>query len=179
MTETTAAQGYQVVGEGRLREVVGRGLEEFGALVGQTIEHRPARTVTDTDHAMTLGLTGNVAPVHSDAEFCARTGRERPLVCGVVTLGLVIGASVRSTSGLTTANLALDDVRFEQPVHVGDTLRAETEILSARPSASRPDQGVVTVRTTAFNQFDRRVITLTRAFLVPADATAVRTATGY
>ncbi|MFJ3673409.1 MaoC family dehydratase [Streptomyces sp. NPDC090106] len=179
MTQTPVAQGYRTVGEGRLREVVGRGLEEFGALVGQTIEHRPARTVTDTDHAMTLALTGNAAPVHCDAQFCERTGRERPLVCGVVTLGLVIGASVRSTSGLTTANLALDEVRFEQPVHVGDTLRTETEVLSARPSASRPGQGVVTVRTSAFNQFDRRVITLTRAFLVPADATAVRTATAY
>ncbi|MDX3233062.1 MaoC family dehydratase [Streptomyces sp. ME19-01-6] len=151
MTGTTVVQGYRSVGEGRLREVVGRGLEEFGALVGQIIEHRPARTVTDTDHAMTLALTGNVAPVHSDAQFCERSGRERPLVCGVVTLGLAIGASVRSTSGLTTANLALDDVRFEQPVHVGDTLRAETEILSARPSASCPGQGVVMCRTTAFN----------------------------
>lgn len=179
MTGTTDIQGYRAVGEGRLREVVGRGLEEFGALVGQTIEHRPARTVTETDHAMTLALTGNVAPVHGDAQFCERIGRERPLVCGVVTLGLVVGASVRSTSGLTTANLALDNVRFEQPVHVGDTLRAETEILSARPSASRPGQGVVTCRTTAFNQFDQRVITLTRAFLVPADASAVRTATAY
>ncbi|WP_221354634.1 MaoC family dehydratase [Streptomyces beigongshangae] len=179
MTETNIVQGYRAVGEGRLREVVGRGLEEFGALVGQTLEHRPARTVTDTDHAMTLALTGNVAPVHCDAQFCERTDRKRPLVCGVVTLGLVIGASVRSTSGLTSANLALDDVHFEQPVHVGDTLRAETKILSARASASRPDQGVVTVRTTAFNQFDQRVITLSRAFLVPADATAVRTATAY
>lgn len=179
MTPTPVVQGYRTVGEGRLREVVGRGLEEFGTLVGQTIEHRPARTVTDTDHAMTLALTGNVAPVHSDQQFCERTGRKRALVCGVVTLGLVIGASVRSTSGLTTANLALDEVRFEQPVHVGDTLRAETEILSARPSTSRPDQGVVTVRTTAFNQFDRRVITLTRAFLVPADTAAVRAATDY
>lgn len=170
-------QGYRLVGENRFRELVGRGLDEFAA--DQVIEHRPARTVTDSDHILTLALTGNPAPVHSDAQFCERTGRERPLVCGIVTLGIVVGASVRSTSGLTTANLALDDVRFEHPVHVGDTLRAETEILTCRPSQSRPEHGVVTCRTVAHNQHDQRVITFTRTFLVPADAGAVRDATDY
>ncbi|WP_395108334.1 MaoC family dehydratase [Actinomadura sp. SCN-SB] len=169
--------GYRAIGDRRLREVVGRGLEEF--VVGQIIEHRPARTVTETDHLLTLALTANPAPVHSDIRFCEQTGRDRPLVCGMVTLGIVLGATVRSTSGLTTANLALDGLRLENPVHVGDTLRAETEILTARRSRNRPEHGVVTCRINGYNQRDQRVITFTRVFLVPADAIQVRDATGY
>ncbi|MFB7836062.1 MaoC family dehydratase [Streptomyces sp. NPDC056056] len=170
-------QGYRPVGDHRVREIVGRGLDEF--TVGEVIEHRPARTVSDMDRVMVLALTGNPAPVHSDAEYCERTGREQLLVCGITTLGIVVGATVRATSGLTSANLALDDVRFTNPVHIGDTLRAETEVLAARPSQSRPDHGVVTCRTTAFNQRDEQVLTFTRTFLVPADATVVRDATSY
>ncbi|MFD0854051.1 MaoC family dehydratase, partial [Actinomadura adrarensis] len=169
--------GYRRVGDNRVRELVGRGLEEF--VVGEIIEHRPARTVTETDHLLTLALTANPAPVHSDVRYCEQTGRGRPLVCGMVTLGIVLGATVRSISGLTTANLALDGLRLENPVHVGDTLRAETEILTARRSRTRPEHGVVTCRTNGYNQHDQRVITFTRAFLVPADPAQLRDATGY
>lgn len=170
-------QGYRVVGENRIREIVGFGLGDF--VVGQVLEHRPARTVTETDHIMMLALTGNPGPIHSDTQFCERTGRDRPLVCGLVTLGLVLGATIRSTSGLTTASLALDDLRLPHPVHVGDTLRAESEIVDAHRSTSRPHEGVVTTRITGYNQHDQPVITFTRTFLVPADATVVRDATGY
>lgn len=169
--------GYRVVGDNRIRELVGRGLTEF--VVGQIIEHRPARTVTETDHLISLALTGNPAPVHIDLRFCEATGRDRPLVCGMVTLGIVLGATVRSTSGLTTANLALDELRLQHPVHVGDTLRADTEILTARRSQSRPEHGVVTCRTNGYNQHDEQVITFTRAFLVPADADHLRACTDY
>ncbi len=170
-------QGYRLVGENRIRENVGLGLADF--VVGHVIEHRPARTVTETDHILMLSLTGNPAPVHSDAQFCERSGRDRPLVCGVVTLGIVLGATVRTISGLTTASLALDELCLTNPVHVGDTLRAETEILTARLSTSRPDRGVVTCRTTGYNQHDQQVITFTRTFLVPADARQVRDLTDY
>lgn len=170
-------QGYRRVDERRVRENVGFGLADF--TVGQIIEHRPARTVTETDHVMTLALTGNPAPIHSDIRFCRDTGHDRPLVCGMVTLGIVLGATVRSTSGLTSANLAMDGLRLEAPVHVGDTLRAETEILEARQSKSRPEFGIVTCRVNGFNQDRKRVITFTRTFLVPSDAESVRDATGY
>lgn len=169
--------GYRVVGKDRVREIIGLGLTDF--VVGQVIEHRPARTVTETDHVQILALTGNGAPVHSDGEFCRDTGRDRVLVCGILTMNLVLGATVRSTSGLTSANLALDEVRFEHPVHVGDTLRAESTVLAARRSASRPADGVITCRVAGYNQDGQRVFSCTRIFLVPADASSVRDATGY
>ncbi|GAA2798564.1 MaoC family dehydratase [Saccharopolyspora taberi] len=176
-SSTGTPPGYRTVGENRIRETVGRGLAEFA--VGQVIEHRPARTVTETDHIMMLALTGNPAPIHSDTQFCQQIGSEKPVVCGIVTLGIVLGASVRSTSGLTTANIAMNELVLEHPVHVGDTLRAQTEIREARPSRSRPDQGVVTTRTEGFNQHDQRVIAFTRTFLVPADAAELRETTDY
>lgn len=120
-----------------------------------------------------------MAPVHSDIRFCERLGNERVLVCGMVTLGIVMGASVRSTSGLTSASLALDGLRLEHPVFVGDTLYAQTEITEARQSQSRPEIGIVTSKISGFNQEDKRVIVLQRTFLVPADADAVRDTTDY
>lgn len=171
------AQGFRVVGDNRVRESIGLCLDEV--TVGMVIEHRPAVTITDGLHAMWLQLTGNPAPVHSDQRYCERVGRDQPLVCGIVTLGIVSTASVRSISALTTANLGMNDACWTGAVHVGDTLRAQSEILHARPSRSRPDHGVLTVRTTGFNQRDAQVITFTRTFLIPADAAAFRAATDY
>ncbi|MEU5592634.1 MaoC family dehydratase [Streptomyces sp. NPDC020298] len=171
--------GYRRVGENRIRESVGLGLEDIAPLVGTVIEHRSARTVTETEHVQVLALTGNEAPVHSDRQFCARTGRDQVLVCGILTMNIVLGLTVRATSALTTANLALDEVRFEHPVYVGDTLRAQSEILVARRSTSHPENGIVTCRIEGYNQRDQRVFSCTRTFFVPVDATAVRDATDY
>ncbi|MFE0055412.1 MaoC family dehydratase [Streptomyces sp. NPDC059003] len=169
--------GYRRISENRIRALVGRGLEEF--TVGEVIEHRPARTVTETEHVQILALSGNEAPVHSDVEFCKRTGHDSVLVCGLLTMNIVLGLTVRDTSGLTSANLALDEVRFEHPVHVGDTLRAHSKILTARRSQSRPGDGIVTCQVEGYNQRDERVFSCKRTFLVPVDADAVREATDY
>ena len=134
--------------------------------------------MTETDHLLTLALSGNPAPVHSDAQFCDRTGRGQVLVCATVTLGIVLGATVRATSALTTASLALDELRLPHPVHVGDTLRAETEILAVRRSRSRSDHAILTCRVTGYNQHEQQVITFTRTFLIPADPT-IRDTTDY
>lgn len=169
--------GFRHIAEGRIRENVGLGYDEF--TVGLVIEHRPGRTVTETDNILGTALTGNVAPIHTDAHYSANTEWGRILVCGGVTLNLVAGMSVRSTSGLTAANLALTDVQFKAPVFVGDTLYAETEVLSRRRSKSRPTNGIITCRTSGHNQAGTRVLTFTRTFLVPTDPDAVRAATNY
>jgi itaconyl-CoA hydratase len=169
--------GFRPVEGGRIREVVGLGLA--GLVPGLVIEHRPARTVTEAEHVQVLALMGNEAPIHSDTEYCRRTGHPQVLVCGMLTLNIVLGMTVRSTSGMTTGNLALDEVRWEKPVHVGDTLSARSTVLSARRSNSRSDQGIVTCRVDGFNQHGDRVVTGTRTFFVPADPDVVRDATGY
>ncbi|MER5563767.1 MaoC family dehydratase [Streptomyces sp. NPDC002506] len=169
--------GFRPVGDGRIRESVGLGLPDL--VPGLVIEHRPARTVTEAEHVQVLALMGNEAPIHSDIEYCRRTGQPKVLVCGMLTLNIVLGMTVRATSGMTTGNLALDEVRWTQPVHVGDTLSARSTVLSARPSGSRPDQGIVTCRVDGFNQHDSLVVTGTRTFFVPAHPDVVRDATHY
>lgn len=170
-------QGYRYVAEGRIRENVGLGYDEF--VIGVIIEHRPGRTVTEMDNVLISTLTGNTAPIHTDAHYARKTELGQILVCSGVTLNIVAGMTVRSTSGLTVGNLGLDEVRFENPVFVGDTLYAETEILDRRLSQSRPDNGIVTCRTSGFNEARKRVVKFTRTFLVPTSPEAIRVATNY
>jgi len=66
-------------------------------------------------------------------------------------------------------NLGWREVRLPAPVFAGDTIRAETEVLDKRESASRPGQGIVTVRTRGLNQRDEVVIEFERAIMVPLD----------
>ncbi len=169
--------GYRRVAEGRIRENVGLGYDDFA--VGLIIEHRPGRTVTEMDNVLMSTLTGNVAPIHTDAHYSSKTEWGQILVCGGVTLNIIAGMTVRSCSGLTVANLGLDEVRFENPVFVGNTLYAETEILARRPSNSRPGNGIVTCRTSGFNEAGKRVVVFTRTFLVPTEPEPIRAATNY
>jgi acyl dehydratase len=69
------------------------------------------------------------------------------------TLGLMIGISVNDTTvGTTIANLGMSEVRFPAPLFEGDTVRATTEVLSVRPSSSRPEAGLVEFLHRAFKQ---------------------------
>jgi itaconyl-CoA hydratase len=159
--------GYERTGERRYRERVGFGYEEF--VVGTVFEHRPGRTVTEMDNVLMSTLSMNTSPLHLDAAHCEGTPWGQPLVSSLVTLSIVSGMSVRSTSGQAVANLGWDSIRLHHPVFVGDTLYAESEIVAKRLSASRPGEGIVTVRTTGKTSRDDVVLTFERSFLVPLD----------
>jgi acyl dehydratase len=126
--------------------------EDFS--VGRVFAHRLTRTVTQMDNMLFSNMTLNAQPLHIDAHFCAtETEWGRPLMNSLFTLGLMIGISVNDTTlGTTIANLGMTDVRFPAPLFEGDTLRAESEVLSMRPSGSRADAGLVEFRHRAFNQ---------------------------
>ncbi|WP_307813644.1 MaoC family dehydratase [Streptomyces sp. N35] len=169
--------GYRRIAERRIREVIGLGFDDF--TVGMVIEHRPGRTVTEVDNLLGTALTANAAPIHTDAHYSSQTQWGRILVCGGVTLNLIAGMTVRSTSGLTIANLGLDQVRFTAPVFVGDTLYAQSEITARRRSKSHPDCGIVTCHIEGHNQDATQVLSFTRTFLVPTDPDSIRDATNY
>ncbi|MFE5773173.1 MaoC family dehydratase [Streptomyces sp. NPDC056485] len=174
---TVLPHGYRAIAEERIRENVGLSYGELAP--GLVIEHRPGRTVTELDSLLGAALSGNVAPIHTDAHYSSQTQWGQILVCSGVTLNLVAGMTVRSISGLTSANLAVDRVRFTAPVHIGDTLYAETKILTRRASESSLESGVITCHTTAHNQTGTTVMAFNRTFLVPLDADTVRDATNY
>jgi acyl dehydratase len=140
-------------------------LEEF--VVGERYAHRPGRTVTDADNVLFTTLTMNPQALHLDAAYSATQPFGRPLVNSMWTLSTLVGLSVAQlTQGTLVAQLGLTDVSFPAPLFVGDTLIAETEIVSVRPSASRPGQGVVVMAHTGLSQNDEVVATATRTVLM-------------
>jgi len=120
---------------------------------GQVYKHQPGRTVTETDNLLFTVLSMNVQPLHLDAEFAGRTEFGQRLVNSMFTLSTLVGLSVADTTlGTTVGNLGFEKVEFPKPVLIGDTLYAETEVISARASRSRPGQGIVTFEHRATNQ---------------------------
>jgi itaconyl-CoA hydratase len=142
----------------------GRYFEDFE--VGDVYEHPLGRTVTETDNIWTTLLTQNTAPIHFDAHYAAQTEFGRRLVDSTFTLALVTGQSVTDVSQNVMANLGWDEVRLPNPVFEGDTIYSRSEVLECRASRSRPDVGIVTVRTTGFNHEGTVVITFKRTLLV-------------
>ena len=126
--------------------------EDF--VVGECVEHRYTRTVTQMDNMLFSNMTLNPQPLHIDAHFCAtETEWGRPIMNSLFTLGLMIGISVNDTTvGTTIANLGMTDVAFPAPLFEGDTIRVETEVMAKRASKSRPDAGLVEFRHRAFKQ---------------------------
>jgi len=151
--------------EGRI--IVQRGLffEEFE--VGTTYEHRPGRTVTETDTVLFTTLTMNTQSLHLDAAFAATQPFGQRLVNSMFTLSTLVGSSVAQlTQGTLVANLGFSGVTFPHPLFHGDTMYSETLVAGKRLSASRPGQGLVTLDHTARNQDGVVVATAGRTALV-------------
>ena len=156
--------GLEHVEGNRFRESRGLCFDDFEA--GDIYEHWPGRTVTVADNVWFTNLTMNTHPLHFDTNYASQTEFGRPLVNSTLTLALVTGMCVSSTSQNAIANLGFDEVKIPRPVFVGDTLYAETEILAKRPSRSRPSDGIVSARHSGRNQHGEFVMHITRSFLV-------------
>lgn len=142
----------------------GRFFEDFEP--GQIFRSRLGRTITETDNTWFTALTMNTNQIHFNREFAARTEFAQPLVVSSLTLAIVLGLSVADTSENAAANLGWEDIRLPKPVYAGDTLWAESEILSVRASRSRPNVGIVRLRTRGVNQRHEVVLEFTRSFMV-------------
>jgi acyl dehydratase len=142
----------------------GRFFEDF--VVGEVYRSWLGRTVSETDNVWFTNLTMNTNQVHFNRVWAARTEFAQPLVNSTFTLALVVGLAVRDTSENAAANLGWGDITLPKPVFVGDTLWAESEVLAARESASRPSCGIVSIRTRGINQRAEVVIEFARTFMV-------------
>jgi itaconyl-CoA hydratase len=142
----------------------GRHFEDFE--VGDVYRHPLGRTVTTTDNAWFSLLTQNTNPTHFDRHYSAQTEFGQPLVNSAFTLALVTGQSVTDLSQNVMANLGWDEVRLPHPVFEGDTIYSQSEVLFTRESNSRPNVGIVKVRTTGYNERREIVITFTRTMMV-------------
>jgi itaconyl-CoA hydratase len=147
------------------RETFGRYFEEFE--VGHTYQHRPGRTVTETDNIWFTLLTMNTHPLHFDNEYAAGSEFGKALVNSTFTVALVAGMSVSDVSQKAIANLGWKEIKLPNPVFVGDTLYAESTVLEKRESKSRPNAGLVTVRTWGKKRDGTVVCEFDRTMLIP------------
>jgi itaconyl-CoA hydratase len=165
------------VGPSRWRENYGRYYEDFE--VGAVYEHRPGRTISEADNTWFTLLTMNQHPLHFDAAYAAKSEFGRVVVNSCLTLSIVAGMSVSDVSQKAIGNLGWNDIRLVAPVFVGDTIYAESEVVTKRPSTKRPTQGVVTVRTTGRKADGTVFMTYERTVLVPKLGHAVDDAADY
>lgn len=142
----------------------GRYYEDFE--VGDVYRHALGRTITETDNIWFTLLSMNPNQLHFNREYGKRTEFGRCLVDSTLTLAIVTGLSVSDVSQNAVANLGWDEVRLPHPVFNGDTLYAESEVLSKRESKSRPQAGIVQIFTRGINQDGEIVISFKRAIMI-------------
>ena len=169
--------GIKDLGDGRFRESHGRYYEDFE--VGHIYEHRPGRTITEADNTWFTLLTMNTHPLHFDEEYGKATEFGKTLVNSTFTVATMVGMSVSDVSQKTVANLGWTDIKMTHPLYVGDTLYAESEVIEKRESKSRPDEGIVTVKTIGKNQDGVEVASFIRSALIPKDGKAVEDKIDY
>jgi itaconyl-CoA hydratase len=146
------------------KEWRGRFFEDFA--VGDVYRSRLGRTISEADNTWFTLLTMNTNQIHFNDAYASRTEFGAPLVVSSLTLAIVLGLSVADTSENAAANLGWTEVKLPRPVYAGDTLWAESEIVEARESRSRPTMGIVGVRTRGVNQRAEVVLEFKRSFMV-------------
>ncbi|SLN75400.1 MaoC family dehydratase [Oceanibacterium hippocampi] len=165
------------VAPNRYRESFGRFFEDF--TVGDVYEHRPGRTITETDNTWFTLLTMNTHPMHFDAEYAKHSEFGRCIICSPLTVGIMVGMSVTDVSQKAIANLGWKEIRMTFPLFAGDTLTSESEVLDKRESKSRPNAGIVSIKTTGFNQDGKVVCEFERSMLIAKRGYDVEEKAGY
>jgi itaconyl-CoA hydratase len=148
-------------------EDTGKYFEDFKE--GQVISHPIGRTVTDVDNIWFTLLTNNSNPVHFNKDYAEKNFPGPPfngrmLVNAALTFAIVAGLSVEGTSKHGVM-VGLNDMKLLNPVFGGDTLYAESKVVSARPSKSREGMGLVTIKTRGYKPDSTTVIEFERTFL--------------
>ena len=142
-----------------------RHLEDFA--VGQTFGS--GRLTVDAAAIKAFAAEFDPQPFHLD-ERAAEASIFRGLAASgwhtaALTMRLQVEAEVIPAGGIVGAGF--DEFRWPKPVRPGDELHLECEVLEVRPSKSRPDQGLVKIRTTTLNQNGEPVQVLVANLIVP------------
>jgi acyl dehydratase len=146
-------------------EMTGRYLEDFA--VGQTF--RSGRLRIDRERIKTFAAEFDPQPFHLDEDAARNTIFGGLAASGwhtaAVTMRLLVESDLKPAGGIVGAGF--DEFCWPRPVRPGDELRIESEVLEVRPSRSRPNQGMIKVRTTTLNQNDEAVQVIVGSLVVP------------
>jgi acyl dehydratase len=142
-----------------------RYLEDFS--VGQ--KFGSGRLQIDEGRIKSFAREFDPQPFHLDDE-AARGSIFRGLAASgwhtaALTMRLLVESELKPAGGIVGAGF--DEFRWPRPVRPGDELHLESEVLEVRPSKSRPDQGMIKVRTTTMNQNDEVVQISVGNLMVP------------
>lgn len=133
---------------------------------GDIIKHSLSKTIFESDNNLFALLTMNHHPVHTNADYCAKQQHGKILVVGTLVFSLVVGMTVPDISGKAIANLMYENIDHVNPVFIGDTIYAQTEVLDVRQSKTKSDRGIVYVETIAYNQNKVEVLKFRRKVLI-------------
>jgi 3-hydroxybutyryl-CoA dehydratase len=114
--------------------------------VGNVFNFR--RTLTDGDVALFIGATWDVSPLHTDAIYAEGTEFGKRIVPGLLTASLLT-----HLGGLWAFMATHMDLSFVAPVYVGDTIKAQAEIVELNA-----EQGWVRLHCHCSNQDDQVVL---------------------
>jgi 2-methylfumaryl-CoA hydratase len=143
----------------------GRLLDDFR--VGDVHHHPWEVTIDDGMLAMFAASFLDPNPLYSSRRFARDLGFRDRVVHPLVMLNLALSFTVHDVSEQAIAHLAYIDLKFPNAAYSGDTLSVYSEILGVRVSESKPDRGVVHLRTTGVNQDGVVVVTFERKALIP------------
>ena len=159
-----------------IRKHRGHFLEDFRP--GDLYRHKGGKTVTEGLFALFTDFSMTTNPLSKNASYARAYGFDGLVVPPGLVMLVVFSQSVEDVSENGRANLEYIDMRFGAPVHVGDTIEAETLVLGVRGSSKEPDRGVVHVQTTGRNQDGEVVLTYQRKVQCWKDDPAAPVATG-
>jgi acyl dehydratase len=148
-----------------MTNMTARYLEDFA--VAQT--YGSGRLRIDADAIKAFAGEFDPQPFHLDEEAARGTFFRGLAASGwhtaAATMRLLVESDLKPAGGII--GTGCDEFRWPRPVRPGDELRVESEVLEVRPSKSRPDQGLIKVRTTTFNQNGEPVQVLISNLMVP------------
>jgi len=136
--------------------------------VGQRFDHGRGRTITDFDAVLFATTTLQANPLHFDAHRARTEGHPGIVVDPLLVWNVVFGLTVEDLSWNVwgAGNLGYPRIDFLHPVHAGDSVRAESEVLAVTPWKKGNDRGVVHVVTRGRNQDGTVVLEYERKILL-------------
>lgn len=151
----------------RERAVLARKGHQFEDFTeGQIFEHHWGRTITDGDNAFFSTQTLAFNPLYFNEPYAKSQGHEKMLVNPMLVFNTAFGMSVEDLSEGGGLFLGVDDCEFIRNVFVGDTITAQSIVVSKRISKSNKTAGIVTWLTCGYNQMDEKVIEFKRTNFV-------------
>ncbi len=152
---------------------LGNFVEDF--VVGDVYQHPIGRTISEADATWFTLLTNNTNQNHFNAHYSQQNPitQGRIIVNSGFTVAVILGMSVIDMSQHAVANLGWTDIALTAPVYIGDTLYAESLVVDIRASSSRPDFGILTMRTRGLNQDGVEVVSWVRSVMIPTRASGI------